>query len=159
MVQVGSFPSEIAIDPTTRTVYVVSQESSKISVINADTCNASNQAGCTPLPLPALALGFSPFGMGIDVNTHTLYVPSQDLNNVWVLNAATCNATKTTGCTRFAPTTTVGIAPAGIAANPNTNTVYEVNQADNTVSVINTSVCNASTTSGCNQTWVPLLQQ
>jgi DNA-binding beta-propeller fold protein YncE len=159
MVQVGGFTAEIAIDPTTRTVYVVSQESSKISVINADTCNATNQAGCTPLPLPALALGFFPFGIGIDMNTHTLYVPSQDLNNVWVLNAATCNATRTSGCTRFAATTTVGIAPVGIAANPNTNTVYEVNQADNIASVIDTSVCNASTTSGCNQTSVPLLQQ
>jgi YVTN family beta-propeller protein len=158
MVQVGGNPSEIVIDPTTRTVYVGSDGSAKISVINADTCNATNQAGCTPTPLPALASGVEPFGIGIDVNTHTLYVPSADLNNVWVLDASKCNATHTPGCTHFAPTTTVGIAPAGIAANPNTNTVYEVNQFDNTVSVINTSVCNASSTSGCNQSWptVPL---
>jgi YVTN family beta-propeller protein len=49
MVQVGSFPTQTAMDPTTRTVYVVNQESSTISVINADTCNATTQAGCTPL--------------------------------------------------------------------------------------------------------------
>ena len=158
MVQVGDNPTETVIDPTTRTVYVGSEGSNKISVINADTCNATNQAGCTPLPLPALALGKSPFGIGIDVNTHTLYVPSQELNNVWVLDASKCNATHTSGCTHFAPTTTVGIEPAGIAANPNTNTVYEVNQGDNIASVIDTSVCNASATSGCNQSWptIPL---
>jgi YVTN family beta-propeller protein len=158
MVQVGSFPVQIAIDPTTRTVYVVNQESSTISVLNADTCNATNQAGCSRLPLPALGSGVGPFGIDIDVNTHTLYVPSDEANNVWVLNAATCNATRTSGCTRFAPSTTVGVFPIGIAANPNTNTVYEVNQKDNTVSVINTSVCNAITTSGCTQSWptVPL---
>jgi DNA-binding beta-propeller fold protein YncE len=158
MVQVGNNPTEIVIDPTTRTVYVGSQGSAKISVINADTCNATNQAGCSPTPLPALALGIEPFGMGIDVNTHTLYAPSQNENNVWVLDASKCNATHTSGCTHFAPTTSVGVNPVGIAANPNTHTVYEVNQFDNTVSVINTSVCNASNTSGCDQTWptVPL---
>jgi DNA-binding beta-propeller fold protein YncE len=158
MVQVGNHPSEIVLDPTTRSVYVVSAESSKISVINADTCNATNQTGCTPLPLPALAVGIGSIGIDIDINTHTLYVPSQDLNNVWVLNAATCNANRTSGCTKFAPTTTVGTFAEGIAANPNTNTVYEANQFDGTVSVINTSVCNATTTSGCNQSWptVPL---
>ena len=158
MVQVGHAPSEIAIDPTTRTVYVVNQGSAKVSVINAATCNATNQADCTPLPLPALVSGLFPFGIGIDVNMHTLYVPSQDANNVWVLDASKCNATHISGCTRFAPTTTVGVAPAGIAANPNTNTVYEANQTDNTASVMNTSLCNASNTSGCNQSWptIPL---
>jgi DNA-binding beta-propeller fold protein YncE len=99
MVQVGNHPSEIVLDPTTRSVYVVSAESSKISVINADTCNATNQTGCTPLPLPALAVGIGSLGIDIDVETHTLYVPSQDLNNVWVLNASKCNATHTSGCT------------------------------------------------------------
>ena len=153
MVQVGNHPSEIVLDPTTRSVYVVSAESSKISVINADTCNATNQAGCTPLPLPALAVGIGSIGIDIDVNTHTLYVPSPDLNNVWVLDASNCNATHTSGCTHFALTTTVGTFAEGIAANPNTNTVYEANQFDNTVSVIDTSVCNATTTSGCNQSW------
>jgi DNA-binding beta-propeller fold protein YncE len=155
-VQVGSLTVEIAIDPTTRTVYVGSYESSKISVINAATCNATNQAGCTPLPLPALASGFAPFGVAIDTNTHTLYVPSQAQNNVWVLDTSKCNATRTSGCTHFAPTTAVGIFSAGIAANPNTNTVYDVNQVDNTASVIDASICNASTTSGCNQSWPTL---
>lgn len=158
MVQVGHAPSEIAIDSTTRTVYVVNQGSAKVSVINADTCNVTNQAGCTSKPLPALVSGLFPFGIGIDVNMHTLYVPSQDANNVWVLDASKCNATHISGCTHFAPTTTVGVAPAGIAANPNTNTVYEANQADNTASVMDTSLCNASNTSGCNQSWptIPL---
>ena len=152
MVQVGNHPQEIVLDPTTRSVYVVS-ESSKISVINAATCNGTIQAGCTPVPLPALVIGIGSVGVDIDVNTHTLYVPSQDLNNVWVLNAATCNANRTSGCTNFAPTTTVGTFAEGIAANPNTNTVYEANQLDGTVSVINASACNATTTSGCNQSW------
>jgi YVTN family beta-propeller protein len=158
MVQVGNHPAEIVLDPSTRSVYVVSAESSKISVINADTCNATNQAGCTPLPLPAIAIGIGSVGVDVDVNTHTLYVPSQDLDNVWVLNAATCNANRTLGCTKFAPTTTVGTFAEGIAANPNTNTVYEANQFDNTVSIIDASVCNARTTSGCNQSWptIPL---
>jgi YVTN family beta-propeller protein len=131
----------------------VNQNSSSISVINADTCNATNQSGCTPTPLPALAIGPLGFGLDIDLKTHTLYAPDQVSNNVWVLNGATCNATQTSGCTKFAPVTTVGPAPGGVTANPNTKTVYAASQDNNTVSVIDTTVCNSKHVAGCNQSW------
>jgi len=153
MAQVGSNVGTPVIDPATRTVYVLGEASSKVSVINADTCNATNQSGCTPTPLPAIAVGRATDFVDIDLKTHTLYTPSQVLNNVWVLNGATCNATQTSGCTTFAPVTTIGIASGGVAANPNTKTVYAVSQADNTVSVIDTTVCNSTHTAGCNQSW------
>ena len=153
MVQVGDNPTGLVIDPTTRTLYVVNQESASISVINTATCNATNQSGCTPTPLPALAIGVDAAAVDVDLRTHTLYAPSQDINNVWVLNAATCNATHTSGCTRFEPTTTVGIGPVDVAENPNTQTLYEANQVDNTVSVIDTTACNKNHLAGCNQSW------
>ena len=40
-----------------------------------------------------------------------------------------------------------------MAVDETTNTIYVVNQDDNTVSVINGDVCNGTDTSGCNQTW------
>jgi YVTN family beta-propeller protein len=152
-VQVGGNPETPVIDPATKTVYVGSEGSSKVSVINAATCNATNQSGCTPTPLPAIAQGNGAGFPDIDLKTHTLYAPSQALNNVWVLNGATCNATQTSGCTKFAPVTAIGPAPGGVTANPNTKTVYAANQADNTVSVIDTTVCNSKHLAGCSQSW------
>ena len=62
-------------------------------------------------------------------------------------------ATHTSGCTKFEPTTTVGVGPVEVEVNPNTKTLYEANQHDNTVSVIDTTVCNQRNLTGCNQTW------
>ena len=66
--------------------------------------------------------------MDINPNTHTLYTSSLDTNTVWVLDASKCNGMDTSGCTKFAPTTTVGVGPLGIANNPNTRTVYAANE-------------------------------
>ena len=153
MVQVGNNPAGLVIDPTTRTLYVINQGSSTMSVINAATCNATNQTGCGPAPLPALAIGVDALGVDVDLRTHTLYAPSQDTNTVWVLDASKCNAMHTSGCTRFEPTTTVGTGPVAVAANPNTKTMYVANDLDNTVSVVDTTVCNEDNLTGCNQTW------
>ncbi len=152
LVQVGSVPFMGVVDPTTKTVYIMSAYSSKISVINAATCNGRNQRGC-PQTAPALAVGVIPLAVDIDPNTHTLYTSSPDTNRVWVLDASTCNGMDTSGCTKFAPTTTVGAAPLGIANNPNTRTVYAANDDDGTVSVIDATACNKDNLAGCNQTW------
>jgi DNA-binding beta-propeller fold protein YncE len=153
LVQVGSVPFLGVIDPTTKTVYIMSENSSKISVINAATCNGRNQSGC-PQRAPALAVGVNPVvNVDINPNTHTLYTASLDTNTVWVLDASTCNGMDTSGCTMFAPTTTVGPEPLAVAENPKTKTVYATNQQDNTVSVIDVTACNKDHLAGCNQTW------
>jgi DNA-binding beta-propeller fold protein YncE len=149
---VGNFPAYVLIDPATHTVYVESEESSEISVINGATCNATTTAGCANI-FPALAIGFNSIFMDLDPTTHTLYTTSQDTNDVWVLDASKCNATHTSGCTKFEPTTTVGAGPVEVQENPNTRTLYETNQVDNTVSVIDTTICNQRNLSGCNHSW------
>jgi hypothetical protein len=40
-----------------------------------------------------------------------------------------------------------------MALNPNTQTLYEANQVDNTVSVVDTTVCNKHNRTGCKQSW------
>lgn len=160
----GSGPIWITENQTTRTVYAVNQEDDDMSVIDARTCNATDSAGCRQVP-PALAIGGrtsavvsvgNDGGAGtvaVDPTTDTLYATSQGENNVSVLNGATCNATDTAGCTRFAPTTTIGNGPQGVAADPATNTAYVTNVNDNTVSVIDSRACNAHHQGGCNRAW------
>ena len=72
---------------------------------------------------------------------------------LWVLDTSKCNATKTSGCTDFAPITTVGAAPIGGVVSAQTGTLYVSNNAEDTVSVIDTRVCNQRNLSGCNQSW------
>ncbi len=152
LVQVGGLPLQVTIDPKTKTAYVANEVSSTVSVINTATCNGTNQSGC-PQRAPALAIGVNPVGMDIDPKTHTLYTSSLDTNRVWVLDASTCNGMNTSGCTKFAPTTTVGAGPVAVADNPHNKTVYVANQIANTVSVIDATVCNKDHLGGCNQTW------
>ena len=100
-----------------------------------------------------MAIGFEGGAVAVDVATDTVYASSQGVNTVSVLNGARCNATNTSGCTRFAPTTPVGVDPRGIAANPATNTIYVGSRTDRTVSVIDGASCNASHDAGCGQSW------
>jgi YVTN family beta-propeller protein len=151
-VQAGSGPIWVAENPVTRTVYVANQEDSNVSVINAATCNAHRQSGCAT-PLPAIAAAFTAGAIDVDVATDTVYYSSQDDDVVSVLNGATCNANDSRGCTTYAPTTTVGAAPQGIAVNAATDTVYVGNRGDDTLSVINGATCNAFSRSGCGQNW------
>jgi YVTN family beta-propeller protein len=151
-VQVGSYGFAAVFDPQTRTVYVENFSSTSMSVVNGATCNAMNHSGCNQKP-PVLATGIDPAPFGYNPAIQTLYVSSQDTNFAWVLDGSKCNATRTDGCTRNAPTTPTGTGPSGLDINPNTTTLYVGNQSDNTVSVIDTSVCNQHQLAGCNQTW------
>jgi DNA-binding beta-propeller fold protein YncE len=152
MVQVGSLPEGVILDPATKTVYVLNEESSSVSMFNGATCNAIHPSGCSQ-PVRILAAGFNPVFYDFNPETHTLYVPSQNTNDVWVLDASKCNAKHTDGCTETEPTTPVGGGPVGIAESLKTKTLYVPNQGDATVSVIDATICNRHHLAGCNHTW------
>jgi DNA-binding beta-propeller fold protein YncE len=151
-VPVGSYGFAAVFDPLTKTVYVENFLSTSISVVNGATCNAMNHSGCNQKP-PILATGIDPAPFGYNPVTQTLYVSAQDTSFAWVLDGSHCNATKTDGCTKNAPTTNTGTGPSGLDLNPKTKTLYVANQSDNTVSVIDASACNQHHLGGCNQTW------
>jgi YVTN family beta-propeller protein len=158
----GSGAIYITEDQATHTVYALNQEDMDISVIDAATCNAVDGAGCRSVPFAlgiggrtSVTPGIPDDGAGavtVDPTTDTLYATSQSEDNVTVLNGATCNASDTSGCTRFAPTTTVGYEPQAIATDPGTHTAYVGNQGDRTVSVIDTRECNIAGGS-CATSW------
>jgi YVTN family beta-propeller protein len=149
---IGSIPGWITENPATRTVYAVNQDDSSVSVINAARCNASESAGCRQVA-PALAIGFNGGAVAVDPSTNTVYATSQNENDVSVLDGSNCDATNTSGCTQFSPTTTVGTGPQGVAANPATHTIYVTNRTDDTVSVIDAATCNALDRAGCDRAW------
>jgi YVTN family beta-propeller protein len=111
---VGRAPSVPAFDPATNTVYVANQNDDTLSVVNAQTCNARDTAGCGQAP-PTVAAGSGPFALGIDDTTHTVYVADASGNKISVIDAATCNAADTSGCGQTPATLTVGEGPTGLA--------------------------------------------
>jgi DNA-binding beta-propeller fold protein YncE len=163
---VGAFPAGIAADPGTHTVYVANDGSGTtgtVSVLNAATCNATDQAGCTNLPTLQVP-GGNPDGIVTDPKTGTIYVttiPRTGPDLISVFNAATCNASDTSGCGQKPALLRVGHSAKGIsdlsaAVNDQTNTLYVTNvvyatQVAHTVYVFNAATCDATVHTGCGQ--------
>jgi YVTN family beta-propeller protein len=146
--QVGMAPQAITLDPSTGTLYVANFVDNTVSVIQAASCDASNQSGCRDEP-PVATVGTDPTAVAVDAANSTVYVANFEDSTVSVVDAATCNLTRLTGCARPAATVHVGDAPSSVAVDTATNTVYVTNSGDDTVSVIDAANCNAKESSGC----------
>jgi DNA-binding beta-propeller fold protein YncE len=166
-VTVGAFPAGIAVNQQTHTAYVANSGSGKtgsVSVLDDQTCNATTTTGCKnarTLQIP----GGNAQAIAVNPVTDTLYVttippsgpsgPSAP-STVSVFNGATCNATDTTGCGQAPHSVKVGFDATALDINDLTDTIYVANFdqknspfAGNTVSVIDGTTCNATTTTGC----------
>jgi YVTN family beta-propeller protein len=162
-ITVGSGPVADAVNPLTHTVYVANYFSSTVSVIDADTCNATSSAGCASIQTLQVP-GGNPDDIKVDATTDTVYVTTLGAGGsdaVAVYNGATCNATKTTGCSQTPAVLLLGNLGgfvSHLAVNQATNTIYATNVAfggpgfvDNSVYVFNGATCDAANTTGCGQ--------
>ena len=124
-------------------------------MIDAATCNATHHAGCGQTP-PTVKVGNGPDGVAVDPATDTVYVTidgatgtSHDLS---VINGATCNAHRHSGCGQIPATVNVGVNPGMPVVDQANGTVYVPSFAGNTVSVLNAATCNGTDHAGCHQT-------
>ena len=163
---VGTYPDGIAADPGTHTIYIANHGSGAtgtVSVLNATTCNATDQAGCTHLPALQVP-GGNPDGIVADPATGTIYVTTVTAhgpNLIAVFNGATCNASDTAGCGQKPALLRAGHSATGgsdlsAAVNDRTDTLYVTNvqyaaQDAHTVYVFNAATCNATDHTGCGQ--------
>jgi DNA-binding beta-propeller fold protein YncE len=153
---VGIFgPGAPAADPAAHTIYVTSG-AHRVSMIDTQACNAHHLAGCAHAPGHATA-GTFPAGIVADPGTHTVYIAnfgSGKTGTVSVLDARTCNATHTAGCTKQSTLAVPGGHPDGITVNTATGTLYVATitaAGSNLISVFNAATCNATTATGCGQ--------
>lgn len=125
-------------------------------MINAAACNSRITSGCGKTP-PMVPMTFNPFAMAVNPATNTIYVTNElsvtgrPGDTVSVIDGATCDAANTSGCAKTPASVRVGNAPAGVAVDQATDTVYAANSGSGTISVINGATCNATVTSGCGQ--------
>ena len=168
-------PVAAAANPLTHTIYVSNYGTSTtgtVSVIDAETCNATDSAGCGSvhtLDVP----GGNPADIEVDVATDTIYVATaaaSGANLISVFDGATCNAAQTSGCSQTPTTLALGdstpappdpfvFATPRLAINQTTNTIYatnvgypDLNFVGDSVYVFNGATCDAATTNGCSQT-------
>jgi DNA-binding beta-propeller fold protein YncE len=130
-------PDGVTIDQLTDTIYVANLESGEgsgtVSVINGATCNAATTAGCGQTP-KNVTVGFGPAGIAFDEVNRSVVVANIEDTSISVIDAATCNAIISFGCSRTQPKVAVGRAPFAVAIDPTVGTIYTSN-GDNTVSI------------------------
>ncbi|MBA3832590.1 MAG: hypothetical protein H0X34_11995 [Chthoniobacterales bacterium] len=161
-VRVGHSPGGAALDPATNTVYVGNEFSNSLSLIDGSKCNATDSSGCKAIA--TIDIGRQPIVVLFDPTTRTVYVTLRGGHNntIAVVNAATCNATNTSGCghARVATVTvpgTVCVGPADVcgpavpALDAANHSLYIGDAKDGRVSIVNTATCNGTDTLGCSQ--------
>jgi len=151
-------PAGVAVDVATDTIYVSSGDNNNgpslpnppntVAVINGQHCQALEVSSCKG-PWPTVKVGDLPGYVAIDQATDTVYVTNVGDNTVSVIDGATCNAEVTSGCDRRPATVPVGSGPGGLFADSANHTVYVANFNKNTISMINSSICNSSDLAGC----------
>lgn len=146
-IPVGGFPTGIAVDPATHTIYVGNGTTNSLSVIDARTCNARVATGCGRRASAATG-GFDPIGIAVDDSTDTVYVANAS-GTVAVLDTSRCRAGRAAGCSSRPRTVPVGLSPQFLALDRRTHTLYVANTNSNTVSVIDERRCNARLRTGC----------
>lgn len=148
-IAVSGGPSALAVDTSTHTVYVTNVNSDTVSVINAKTCNAHVHTGCGQTPT-SVRTGKAPDGLLIDPTTHTLYVVNGGDDDVALVDTLRCNAIVSSECSAKLATVKVAAGRRFMAINPKTATLYVSARDTSSLAMIDTTRCNARTTTGCN---------
>lgn len=153
-VTVGPGPALLTFDPATDTVYVANSSGDTVSMIDAATCNVSDNSGCTTVP--SVTAGSGATAVAIDPATHTAYVPNLYDGTVTVFDTSKCSAMVSTGCAGPLPTITLGpnTLPSAAVIDEPSDTVYVPISGPSLGgdAMINGATCNASDASGCDQT-------
>lgn len=158
-IKIGADPNAPVINTATQTLYVsYGANADQVAVVNAATCNAVRSSGCGQSPA-VVKVGAGTAVLAVSTATDTIYAPNSGASfsgdTMSVINGATCNGTRHSGCSHLAATVTVGSGPFGVAVDARTHTVYVANNANGdapgTISVINGATCNGTDTAGCHQ--------
>lgn len=146
-IRVGGFPTGIALNPSTHTIYVGNGTTGSLSLINGKTCNAGAAHGCGQ-HVTAVTAGIDPIGIAVDESTNTLYVVNGS-GTVAIVNGRKCDAANMSGCHVQPATVRVGARPQFLAVDEQSHTIYVANVGSNTVSVLDGRTCNAASKAGC----------
>jgi DNA-binding beta-propeller fold protein YncE len=140
-------PNSITLVPQTDTAYLVTTRGSDVlAVVNVAHCNATDRTTCRVDPPSLSDPGFE---ATVDAATDTIYASNNSLPEIDVLDGATCDATRRSGCAPLAEIPMPDRATAMGAIDDTTNTLYASDSFGTAVAVINIATCNATDIAGC----------
>jgi DNA-binding beta-propeller fold protein YncE len=147
-------PNDAQIDEANDTFYTANYDNT-ISAFNLHDCTAADLRGCasdkpgtvTPVPFE----GFEhDLWVSVDTANHSVYVAYQKDDALMVIDAKRCGGDHLKGCAGLKVREVhTGADPESVVLDPQTQTLYTVNEVDDDVSVINPMRCDAQRTSGC----------
>jgi DNA-binding beta-propeller fold protein YncE len=144
-VTVGAGADGLAYDAANHTLYVAESDSDPagVALVNTATCNATTTTSCGNPPVTETLGLTTPGAIAVDTSggADVFYVTDLTNGTVTVGNGASCNATKTSGCTTLR-TATVGAVPDAIAIDSAVGTAYVANLADDSVTLLNETACS-----------------
>ena len=147
-------PDWVDVDVATDSVYAAddgtNENGDTVTVFNGATCNGTNGNGCAQSG-HKIHSGPNPFDVLVDQATDTVYVANSSFNDgsVAVINGATCNAKIKAGCAQSPAQVPTGSNPQFLALDGSLHTLFAQNEADDTISEIDTRFCNGTADSGC----------
>ena len=115
-ITIGTSPIQIAVNPTTNTIYATNHEN---TILVMDGTN--NEI------IDTIDIGSFPRGIAVNPTTNTIFVTNPLEDTISVIDGS--NNT-------VIDTIEVNPLPRGIAVNPSTNTIYVTNPSENMISVI-----------------------
>ncbi len=153
-VDVGADPAGVDGDLATHTVYVTTFGAvNGWAVFDANTCNATTQAGCGSIG----TLTGDPNGPNdgqVDVANNTLYTANFD-NTISAYDLRHCNAGDLAGCAAQTPGTVTPFPWTGfehdlrVAVDAALHSVYVSYQKDDSLIVLDAGVCNGAHLAAC----------
>jgi len=159
-VNVGAAPAAVNVDLATHTVYVTTiGKLNGWTVFDANTCNATDQAGCSDLGhLPGDPIG--PNSAEVDTANDTMYTANYD-NTASAFDLADCDSSDLSGCKHDTPGTVAPVPTVGfdhalwLAVDAPLHSVYVAYQKDDSLIVVDTDKCNGAHPAGCSTLSTP----
>ena len=114
---VNTFPVGIAVNPSTKKVYVANEYSNTVSILDTETDKVQDR----------INVGIFPYGIDINPLNNRVYVTNRGSNTVSVIDGSINSKLADIA---------VGKSPVGVVVNPSANWIYVTNLNDGTISVI-----------------------
>jgi DNA-binding beta-propeller fold protein YncE len=146
-------PGQLDIDTATNTIYVADQgnpnletsNASTVTVIDGDTCDASNQSGCGAAP-STVTVGIGVSAVAVDQANNTVYVAK---SGVSLIDGARCSSLTVSGCHNATHSVATGAGTGAVVVDAQDHTVFALNGNDDTLSSIDAATCDGATPSAC----------